>query len=73
MFKKAIYKYSIYCGTYTEKEKVLSDFREDIKNCIPVAIEYNKTRLFVTFKDSKYLSAYTLPISYKTEINNKGE
>ena len=70
MYKKAIYKYHRYCGTYTDKEKVISDFMQDIKTK-PTAVRENKTRVFVSFHDEKYQCMYTLPISYKQYVNQE--
>ena len=64
MFSKAVYKYHSYCGTVTDKSKVVPDFMEDVKNCTPVSVTHNKTSLFVTFTDNKYLCAYRLPLEY---------
>ena len=71
MFKKAVYKYSSYCGTIRDKEKVLSDFQDDIKNCKPICIKRNKTRIYVSFKDPKYLINYELPLSYDYLLTRK--
>lgn len=68
MYKKAIYKYSSYCGTYTDKEKVVSDFLEDMRIKPPMTIRENKTRIFVFCKDEKYSCLYTLPLRYKKYI-----
>jgi hypothetical protein len=70
MYKKAIYKYSQYCGTITDKEKVIADFMEDIKTK-PTNVTENKTRVFVWFRDFKYLTMYTMPIEYKKYINTE--
>ena len=70
MYKKAIYKYHQYCGTYTDKEKVIADFMQDIKTK-PTAVTENKTRVFVSFHDEKYQCMYTLAISYKQYIKQE--
>ena len=70
MYKKAIYKYSIYCGTITDKEKVLADFMEDVKTK-PTNVTDNGKRVFVYFRDFKYLTMYDLPIAYKQYINTE--
>jgi len=71
MYKKAIYKYSRYCGTYTEKEKVVNDFLEDLSIAPPDNVRENKTRVFVFFNDGKYSCLYTLPLAYKKYTNTE--
>lgn len=73
IFKKAIYKNGIYCGTYTDREKVISDFLEDLSIGKPTNVKSNKRRLFVYFRDSKYLAMYDLPIAYKKYVENGGK
>lgn len=72
MYTKKIYKHHDLCNTITDKEKVTSDFMEDLTYCRPTNIVKYKTRVRVAFCGDKYSSVYTLPVKYAYLIE-KGE
>jgi len=68
MFSKAVYWHSIYSGATTDPAAVARDFLQDIRRARPVFVGENKSRLFVTFRDSERMTAYALPLAYKAYI-----
>lgn len=71
MYMLAMYYHSIYAGTVTDPQKVLTAFLNDNNTMAPVSITENNTRVFITYKTSEYLYAYTLPLEYKKYIQEK--
>lgn len=73
MYKKIVWKYGSPYATYTEREKVVSDFLEDVTNCRPAGIQIYKTRMRVAFTDGKFTAHFILPVRFKTYLKRDNE
>ena len=69
MFKEALYIHGNYSGTTHNKEQILKDIKKDLLVSSPVHVATNNTRIFITFEETCSITAYTLPVEYKTILN----